>query len=168
MGVGAALTVLVLFIATVDAGGGVSFWGKKFTMTCPEEGEWFKNKDKLSTENTSTYEVEYDNKKKGSYHCVTESGTYHFYVQGKVCESCFELDAALIGFIILLDVVGTAVIMSTIYKCSKNKRSDGPSAASKGPSRSGGRGPPVPSPDYEHLNIHTREQETYSKLNRTR
>uniref|UniRef100_A0A3Q3K2M7 DNAX-activation protein 10 n=1 Tax=Monopterus albus TaxID=43700 RepID=A0A3Q3K2M7_MONAL len=81
-----------------------------------------------------------------------------------VCPNCFEVDATWIGAVIVLDVVGTVFVMMAIYRCTKKESPAGPTHASKAPGRSGGRGPPVPSPDYELLNVHTRTQDTYSSL----
>ncbi|KAM6987438.1 T-cell surface glycoprotein CD3 epsilon chain-like [Tautogolabrus adspersus] len=119
-----------------------------------------------------TYVFEYENSKKGLYYCEynveeKENVKYYFYVQGKACESCFELDPLVFGLVIIVDVVGTAFVIMIIYRCGKNRRSDGPSNASTAPARRGGRAPPVPSPDYEQLNTHTRNQDPYSMLSRT-
>uniref|UniRef100_UPI0037E8C440 T-cell surface glycoprotein CD3 epsilon chain-like n=1 Tax=Semicossyphus pulcher TaxID=241346 RepID=UPI0037E8C440 len=171
MSVGSALAVLLLFIATVNAGrrGGVTFWRKTFTMTCPEKGQWFPKDDPNDNHTAETHTLEYENSRKGPHSCVyvLDKTVYYFYVQGKVCENCFELDAYAMGLAIIMDVVGTMVLMMIIYRCGKKKSSAGLTKASKAPSHSGGRGPPVPSPDYEHLNPHTRTQDPYSMLNRT-
>ncbi|XP_059186516.1 T-cell surface glycoprotein CD3 epsilon chain-like [Centropristis striata] len=176
MGIQATLAVL-LFVATVTAGeGGVSFWGKKFKMTCPEEGVWFKKGvevNKTHDSRSQTYELDYDGKNKGLYRCeYLPSDTsdkpqkYHFYVKGKVCAKCFELDGKLFLLVIIVDVLGTVAVMLLICMCTRKKGSAGLSHASTAPARSGGRGPPVPSPDYEQLNLHTRSQDPYSVVNR--
>nr|AND78199.1 CD3 epsilon [Lateolabrax japonicus] len=167
LGVGAVL-VLLLFTATVKAAeGGVEFSGENFTMICPQSGDWF-YKDKESIKNDSkTISVKYDNSVKGSYHCSYEGGEkkYYFYVKGNACANCFELDPFVFGLAIVLDVLWTICVMFMIFKCTKKKSSAGFTHASKAPARSGGRAPPVPSPDYEQLNPHTRSQETYSIVN---
>lgn len=138
-------------------------------MTCPEEGDWYKKKDKIGND-TKDLELLYEGK--GQYYCQytpldsTEPQKYYFYVEGKACENCFELDPYLFGVVIIADVIGTAFVMIAIYQCTKKKSSPGPQT-SKAPARSGGRGPPVPSPDYEQLNTQTRSQDTYSIVNRT-
>lgn len=53
-------------------------------MTCPGEGTWFNSKDnKKISEANATYTFEYDNYKKGRYHCTYNDMRYNFYVQGK-------------------------------------------------------------------------------------
>ncbi|KAK5868460.1 hypothetical protein PBY51_009473 [Eleginops maclovinus] len=161
MCVRAALAVLLLFIATVDAGeGGVTFWRKNFTMTCPEYGGWF-FKEKDTTFKETAYTVTYNEITKGLYFCKYNEKKYYFYVKGKVCENCFEVDATLFGLAIAVDVIGTAIVMIIIYRCTKKKSSAVPTQTSKGVPA-----PPVPNPDYEPLNQHTRSQDPYSTVNR--
>lgn len=50
-------------------------------MTCPEEGKWFEENDKISDDIKREHEVEYKDKKK--YHCEYNNEKYYFYVQGK-------------------------------------------------------------------------------------
>ncbi|XP_034557806.1 T-cell surface glycoprotein CD3 epsilon chain-like [Notolabrus celidotus] len=168
MGVRAVLTVLVLFIVSVDAGNErVTFWRKNITMTCPDSGTWHNEKgEELSKNPTKEYKFEYDNGKKGTFYCQYGiSKRYSFYVQGKACENCFELDAKLFGLAIIVDIVGTVAVMFIIYRCTGERSSEESSNASNAPARPGGRAPPVPSPDYEHLNPQTRNQDPYSRLN---
>ncbi|XP_073344155.1 T-cell surface glycoprotein CD3 epsilon chain-like [Pagrus major] len=173
MGVRAVFAVLLLFVATVKAGkGGVQFWRKEFTMTCPGGGSWF-DKDKALEEVNGTdviATVVYKNK--GFYRCEYKTDTtdkikYYFYVQGKTCDNCYELEATMFLSVIVADILMTICVMFIICKCAKKKGPAGLTHTSKSPARSGGRGPPVPSPDYEQLNLHTRSQDTYSMVNRT-
>nr|BCK60957.1 CD3 epsilon chain [Sebastiscus marmoratus] len=181
MGVRATLAVLLLFIATVEAGeGGVKFSGLNFKMTCPEAGNWYKKTDTDIKHHGETYELQYDGKSKGSYYCQYSTGDsvtsapsapsdavkYYFYVKGKVCANCFELDASIFAVVIILDMLLTAILMMVIFKCTKKKNSAGLSQASKAPARSGGRAPPPQSPTYEPLSHHTRSQDPYSVVNR--
>ncbi|XP_020500035.1 T-cell surface glycoprotein CD3 epsilon chain [Labrus bergylta] len=169
--VGAALTVLLLFISPADAADGdVEFWRETVTMTCPEEGTWYEkgNSEMTDLKENKTYVFKYENKKKGLYHCVHDvDKKYYFYVQGKACENCFELNPLVFALAIIVDVIGTAFVMMIIYRCGKKRRSDGLSNASTAPARRGGRAPPLPSPDYEPLNPHTRNQDPYSTVSRT-
>nr|ARA90651.1 CD3 epsilon [Epinephelus coioides] len=176
MGVRATLAVLLLFIATVEAGdgkGGVEFWREEFRMTCPQTGTWYKKNGEPSLETEKDYlKLTYDGKNKGSFYCEygegkTDKTKYYFYVKGKACENCFELDGRLFGLVIVVDMLGTAGLMIFIFSCTKKKSSAQPSHTSKAPARSGGRGPPVPNPDYETLNLQNRAQDHYSFLNRT-
>ncbi|XP_031150827.1 T-cell surface glycoprotein CD3 epsilon chain [Sander lucioperca] len=174
MGVRATLAVLLLFIATVKAAeGGVTFWRETFTMTCPENGKWFREA-KESDYIGETYTQNYDTKSKGLYHCEytdgegSESKKYYFYVKGKACKNCFELDSYVVGLAIVVDVLGTAFVMMVIYRYTKKKYSAGLSQASKAPARSAGRhqAPSAPPVDYEPLNLHTRAQDAYDVVNR--
>ncbi|XP_074536204.1 T-cell surface glycoprotein CD3 epsilon chain-like [Halichoeres trimaculatus] len=172
MGVGAAFTVFVLFIASVDAGGGVQFWRKNITMTCPEEATaWNLNGKPTDAQEKieKTYTLQYDNGKKGPHFCSYKDGTggdkkYYFYVQGKVCEKCFELDGNAFLVAIVADILFTVGVMFVIYNCTKKKSSGESSLASNAPALPGGRAPPIPHPDYEALNPHTQNKDTYSHL----
>ncbi|TNN01558.1 hypothetical protein fugu_010940 [Takifugu bimaculatus] len=103
-----------------DKPGGVTFWGLTVTMTCPRNGKWFKEKKEVSE--GPDYAFEYDNKK-ARYHCTYENKRYDFYVQGKVCENCFELDGGFWGMIIAADMFLTVVVMVMVYKCAKKRSS---------------------------------------------
>ncbi|XP_030599826.1 T-cell surface glycoprotein CD3 epsilon chain [Archocentrus centrarchus] len=165
MGVQAVLSIVLLFVATVMAStkkGYVEFWKDEVTLTCPDVGEIIDSTGKTAN---STFKYT----KKGHYHCDydDDSGSkirYMFYVEGKACENCFELNAYLLLMIILVDILGTIILMIMIYRCTKKKSSGGPPQPSKAPPRSGGRAPPVPSPDYAPLNPQTRAQDTYSTV----
>ncbi|KAM6931822.1 T-cell surface glycoprotein CD3 epsilon chain-like isoform 2-T2 [Lycodopsis pacificus] len=166
MGVRAALAFLLLFIAAAKAAdGGVTFWKETFEMTCPENGTWYKKEDFVRNE-SPTYEIPYNGKTKGLYHCRYNQGAeeikYYFYVKGSVCANCFELDPVVFAVAIVVDVVGTACVMVIIYRCTKKKSSAGLTQAPKAPARSRGE-PPT---HYEPLNPHTRAQDPYSVVNR--
>ncbi|XP_077397484.1 T-cell surface glycoprotein CD3 epsilon chain-like [Festucalex cinctus] len=149
---GALLVCHLLIISAVEATtGGVTFWRDNFTMTCPKNGNWFERGEPL---HKSSNFLSLNGKNKGLYHCEYDSGIkYYFYVEGKVCTNCFELDAVLFGVIIAADVSVTIILMILIYKCTKKKIS------------LGAKGPAIPSPDYDHLNTHNRSQDPYSFLN---
>ncbi|GLD65634.1 T-cell surface glycoprotein CD3 epsilon chain [Lates japonicus] len=171
MGVQAVLAILVLFIATVKAQeGSVSFWKEEFTMICPGNGDWYKDNKKVSNSSEKMTQT-YNTNTRGHYHCVYDNegteNTYHFFVKGKVCEKCFELDPTVFAMVIVMDVLMTSIVMMIIYNCTKKKSSAAPTQPPRAPARPAGRGPPVPSPDYEHLNPNTRSQDTYSVVNRT-
>lgn len=167
----ASLTVLLVLLSTVEAAetakGGVTFLGEMFKMTCPGTGDWYLNTEKLAN-NTDTYESVYDNKKKGPYHCLYDTTKkYYFYVKGKACKDCFELDPIVFVLAITLDLIVTAVLMMIIYKFGKRRSSGGSSNASRGSGRSGTPAPATAgSSTYEPLNPNTRNQDTYSKVNR--
>ncbi|XP_029028369.1 T-cell surface glycoprotein CD3 epsilon chain-like [Betta splendens] len=176
MDVRLVLAVALLFIVTVTAQGNVEFWRTTVTLTCPKEGTWtLDEKDKSDIEE-KTKEYQYEIKRNPLSYCEYNDDSenpvnpepkikYFFYVKGKVCENCFELEGTLFLLIIIVDVIGTAIVMIAIYKCAKKKAPSGP-ARPKATSRSG-PAPPTPSRDYEQLNPHTRSLETYSVVNRT-
>ncbi|CAK6980639.1 Hypothetical predicted protein [Scomber scombrus] len=178
MGAQAVLAVLLLTIGTVEAGkgeGGVSFWRSEFKMTCPSDEplKWFRDGKEVTDHGSNeTYTLSYDGKTKGFYYCQYGEGTvkhkYYFYVQGKVCKNCFELDANLLVVAIVADLIFTVFVMMTIYWCTKKNMPPAPVPhSSKATPRSGGRGPNVSASEYETLNQQTRGHDTYSHLNRT-
>ncbi|XP_047449938.1 T-cell surface glycoprotein CD3 epsilon chain-like [Mugil cephalus] len=175
MDVHVVLVVFLMFAGTVKAEGGVTFWGNMVKLTCPGRGMFYKDNVKVNVSRPGEYEFDY--KGKVTYSCVyemTDSNEqkhrvrYLFYVKAKTCENCFELDAVLFAVAIVGDLIFTSVIMIAIYKCTKKKNpAASNNAAPKAPGRSGGRPPPVPSVDYEPLNLNTRSHDTYSMVNRT-
>lgn len=52
-------------------------------MTCPETGSWFHKGKKIVNASDQTYEMTYENDKKGLYYCLGDNTKYYFYVQGK-------------------------------------------------------------------------------------
>ncbi|XP_072247872.1 T-cell surface glycoprotein CD3 epsilon chain-like [Leuresthes tenuis] len=169
MGVQAVLVVvLLMFAATVTAAeGGVTFWRKEVTLICPQNGTFYDVTKKDTTGHPGqTYTFEYKGQVK--FRCEYESEKYYFFVKGKACDNCFELNADVFGLVIFVDVIGTAVVMMIIFKFTKKKSSDEPTRFSKPPAASRSQPPNVPSRDYEELNIHTRSVDTYSTVvNRT-
>ncbi|XP_017286101.1 T-cell surface glycoprotein CD3 epsilon chain [Kryptolebias marmoratus] len=176
MGVQAVFVVVLMFAATVKAdSGGVTFSGKKVILTCPEKGVWYDSGGKSvsqseNTEKEKDYSFEYERQVKYSckYTPETENSDketpYHFYIKGRACESCFELDGFLFMMVISVDLTATSVLMIITYRCNKKKTSDAPTRTPKAPGKPGSRGPPVPSADYETLNPNTRSADTYSTV----
>lgn len=165
MAVPAVFVVLFMFVATVKTqDGGAEFSNKNVTLTCPKSGKWYKRDSSSSESSGATYTFDYE--QKVEYHCeYSESDVtkkYKFYVQGRVCQNCFELDAKFFVVIIVVDLIGTAVVMIIIYKCSKKKSSDKPPPTPKPPSRPGNR--PAHGSEYESLNPNTRATDTYSTV----
>lgn len=169
MAVRAVFVVLFMFVATVKTQkGGAEFRNTKVTLTCPESGAWYKGEpstQETSAGNNETFTFNYTQKVK--YSCEYSTGApaktkYKFYVQGRVCQNCFELDAKFFVVIIVVDLIGTAVVMMIIYKCSKKKSSDKPPPIAKPPSRPGNR--PAHGSEYESLNPNTRATDTYSTV----
>ncbi|XP_061683272.1 T-cell surface glycoprotein CD3 epsilon chain-like [Syngnathoides biaculeatus] len=134
----------------------VSFWREEFTMTCPENGIWFKAGGLVDSGNTwKSYTLPYNGENKGLYYCEYTNLKYYFYVEGKVCSNCFELDATTFGLVIAADVSVTIILMVLIYKCVKPKKNSSP----------GAKGPAPPSPDYEHLKRDNGSRDPYSFIN---
>lgn len=52
-------------------------------MTCPQHGTWYNSKDGKTIGDGLTHTFEYDNSKKGRYHCMNDDMRYNFYLQGK-------------------------------------------------------------------------------------
>lgn len=173
MGLRATLALLLLFVAEFEAAE-VEFSGETVTMTCPENGTWFKKKGEAIGYKGKTYDFQYNSKNKGLYFCEYPGGTeespkkitYYFYVKGKACKNCFELDAEFVLVAIVMDVVWTTIVMLIIYWCTKKKTSARLTPTSTAPVRSGGRSQPAQSSHYEPLNIHTRSEGAYSVVNR--
>ncbi|XP_068172945.1 T-cell surface glycoprotein CD3 epsilon chain-like isoform X2 [Antennarius striatus] len=156
---------ILLFLVPVEAeSGGVTFWRKQVTMTCPGDGTWFQQHGGGDTPMGRQLVIDYQTNERSFYRCEFDNRKYFFYVQGKVCDDCYELDAALLGAIVTVDVAMTTVVMMIVYRCSKRKSDAGFSHPSKAPVHNGGRAPPVPSPDYEGLSPHTQSQDIYSKM----
>ncbi|XP_032364764.1 T-cell surface glycoprotein CD3 epsilon chain isoform X2 [Etheostoma spectabile] len=148
-------------------------------MTCPQSGNWFRKGKEVQAkrlqDNEKSIQDDYDGNSNDLYYCefhievdgseLNDKKKYYFYVKGKVCENCFELDSFVVGLAIVVDVLGTAFVMMVIYKYTKKKYSAGLSQVSKAPARSAGHAPPNPD-TYEQLNPRTRAQEPYGVLNR--
>ncbi|XP_037534446.1 T-cell surface glycoprotein CD3 epsilon chain-like [Nematolebias whitei] len=162
LGVQVVFAVVLITAAPVKAdNGGATFRRKTVTLTCPESGDWFEDAKKLS--NVAT-EYTFDYQHQGRYSCKYDDKTYTFYVKGKVCDNCFELDGLFFMLVIVVDLTATSFLMMMIYSCSKKNTSDAPARTPKAPVKSGGLGPHVPSPDYESLNLNTLSADTYSTV----
>ncbi|MEQ2277125.1 hypothetical protein XENORESO_020245, partial [Xenotaenia resolanae] len=133
MAVQAVLIVLLMFPTTVKTvTGQATFFKKEVTLTCPQDGTWYKEDTKVPEtgksftfpyESQVKYRCEYDNPKEGD---STTKMKYYFYVKGKTCDNCFELDAVFFLVIIFVDIIGTVVVMMIIYRCAKKKSSEVP------------------------------------------
>lgn len=169
MAVPAVFVVLLMFATAVKTQEPAVFQNKKVILNCPENGKWFKGiKEEITTKQPSwdfpfqpgQYSCKYDKKTDNDKPVEVE---YKFYVKGRVCENCFEMDAKFFVVIIVADLIGTAVVMMIIYKCSKKKSSDKPPPIAKPPPRTGNRPGHGPS-EYESLNPNTRATDTYSTV----
>ncbi|XP_014836261.1 PREDICTED: T-cell surface glycoprotein CD3 epsilon chain [Poecilia mexicana] len=174
MVVQAVFVVIFMFATSVKAEttvkGGAEFSKKEVTLTCPGDGAWYEGQPTTpkptilprgSEKKINTYTFTYE--RQVLYRCEPNSNIYYFYVRGRACENCFELDPKLFVTFIVVDVIMTAVVMMIIYRCSKKKSSDGPTPSVKPTPRAGHRAPHGPS-EYETLNPNTRSQDTYSTV----
>ncbi|XP_056140014.1 T-cell surface glycoprotein CD3 epsilon chain-like [Lampris incognitus] len=146
----------------------VFFSGIKFTMICPwKDLTWYKGNNKESENDENTLTKQYNMENKGVYCCTNDSHIYQFYVRGKVCENCYEMNGIIVFLIVAGDIALTTVVILLAFFSAKRQDST-TSTSTKGSSRAAGRsGPPVPSPDYEPLRPQTRNPDTYSTVHRT-
>ncbi|XP_043974813.1 T-cell surface glycoprotein CD3 epsilon chain-like [Gambusia affinis] len=166
MGVQVMFIVLFMFLATVESQkGGISFWRDQVTLTCPENGTWTNNKENENALGSGkTYEFHF--KGQSQHYCEYDNDEggktkYYFFVKGKACKNCFEVDGFLFMLVILVDVIGTAVVMRIIYVCTKKKHTNVPLQTSRA-RRTRLQGDQ--SSAYESLNSNTQKTETYSTL----
>ncbi|MEQ2290802.1 hypothetical protein AMECASPLE_006702 [Ameca splendens] len=170
MAVQAVLIVLLMFATTVTTvTGQATFFKKMVTLTCPQEGTWYKEDTKVQeTKDPFTFQYESQVKYRCEYTDTKNDDTttnmkYYFYVKGKACDNCFELDAVFFLVIIFVDIIGTVVVMMIIYRCSKKKSSEVPPPTIKPHPRPGHRAPQDQPSHYESLNPNTRS-DTYSTV----
>ncbi|XP_064158443.1 T-cell surface glycoprotein CD3 epsilon chain-like [Anguilla rostrata] len=168
-----AAFVFVLALAVVECSdnkGSVEFSRMSFTMKCPnsERGDihWTEAYNSKGNEATLRYE---ESAKKTHSCTMDDDKTYYFYVKGRVCEHCYELDGGLLIGIIFVDLLVTGGFIIVIYNCAQRKSSSArsPAPASGRPVRA--NAPSVPDRDYEPLNHATRDTATYAVagVNRT-
>ncbi|XP_020358516.1 T-cell surface glycoprotein CD3 epsilon chain isoform X1 [Oncorhynchus kisutch] len=166
-GVYGGLVFLLLIVTTVEGNGKgyVSFWRTTVTMTCPGKGQWYEDTVQMEENGNKELTKNYDENKR-VYHCVyddefKEKTNYQFYIKGKVCKDCYELNPPLVAGAIIGDLLVTGGVILIVYLRARKK--SGPAAPQKPTSRSAGRGPPVvPSPDYEPLSLATRSRDIYA------
>lgn len=169
----ATFIVVLIFVSTVktdqvakadDRFEEVTFSKKDVIVKCKNSRKVYEIDGKDPVTQNGEHKFEY--KRPVLYMCKSgEETPYLVYIKGRACENCFELKGTHFLLVILMDLIGTAIVMMIIYRCSKKKTSNIPSKPTKTPPKTGSRGPPVPSPDYESLNVLTRSSETYSTMN---
>ncbi|XP_071395007.1 T-cell surface glycoprotein CD3 epsilon chain-like [Centroberyx affinis] len=177
IGVRVVLAGLLLLITTVKGDADVSFWRTKFTMTCPGQGDWYKDGTEIAVaEDSKTWTSDYNDDNRGLYRCqyppesdeAMTTKKYYFYVKGKVCKNCLELDGVVILVAVVVDVVVTGGVILLVYRWAKRRNPARPAHTTKAPANVAGRaGPAASSSAYEELSAHTRSRETYSTVNRT-
>ncbi|CAL8343197.1 unnamed protein product [Arctogadus glacialis] len=162
--IGSMLVCLLLSFARSEYTAGVSFWQKRFTMTCPEKGDWYKGDIKI-VEDSETLEQEYNDTTKGHYHCIYLTDKYYFYVKGKVCDNCYELDPVTVAVVIIADVLLTLGVILVVYVRARKRKSAGAKPKKVSSSGTSG-GPATSSPDYQTLHANSRS-DPYSTVHRT-
>ncbi|KAJ0063833.1 hypothetical protein NL108_011078 [Boleophthalmus pectinirostris] len=158
------LAVVLLVIATVEAKkGDVTFWMDKIKLTCPGNGEWFDGSHKSMNRTDTTLEQNFIGPKE-QYHCLHDSESYYFYIIGKACTYCFELDAVVLAVVIVTDVIVTGIVMIMVYKCTKKKTAGPQHAPKAGRTRLENIPLSDHSSPYAPLSHHTRSNDTYSHI----
>ncbi|KAJ8280220.1 hypothetical protein GJAV_G00051980 [Gymnothorax javanicus] len=155
--------VFIFAFMVVACSGQVDFSGMEFTMTCPleDDGNGIKWGDAAKNEFGERKTVTYDEKTK-TYKCLAGEKFYHFYVRGKVCENCVEVNGMLLMAMIIVDLLVTGGIIILIYNCAQRKSSSAPSPAPASGRPGRANAPSVPDRDYEPLNPATRDNATYA------
>uniref|UniRef100_A0A3Q4G3S9 CD3 gamma/delta subunit Ig-like domain-containing protein n=1 Tax=Neolamprologus brichardi TaxID=32507 RepID=A0A3Q4G3S9_NEOBR len=110
----------------------LEIWRNQVKLTCPKEGKWIDRNGPIADSSANeTYTFSYTSK--GQYRCEYDSlKKYRFYVEGNVCENCFELDGNTLFMVIVGDLLLTIIMMVIVYRCSKKKSPAGPPQPSKG------------------------------------
>lgn len=154
-----------------DTKGSVEFWGTTVTLYCPSSYDGIKVRK--TNNKTQGHELEihdYTQKDDGQYDCLVSSSSqlYQFYIKGKVCDNCYELNTVLVSGVIVGDLMLTFGIMMIVYLYAQKKAGKTNSTKSvpaKPKSRTAGRGPPEPpATDYQTLN--TVNRDTYAIVNK--
>ncbi|XP_036005991.1 T-cell surface glycoprotein CD3 epsilon chain [Fundulus heteroclitus] len=167
MAVQVVFVVLLLSVAAVETQtvkGAVTIWRDQVTLSFPREGKWIEHGKTEEISSNDTLTIPFKGKAHYFYEYSDDEGSnqkYQFYVKGNACENCFELDGYVLMLVILVDVIGTAILMRIIYVCNKGKRRYAPPP----PQPARRRGPrPDQSSAYESLNPNTQATETYSTV----
>ncbi|KAL0972754.1 hypothetical protein UPYG_G00194370 [Umbra pygmaea] len=160
------LVILIITLTTVEGKGDVEFWRDKVTLTCPEDGKWYKKDttESQTEEAQINFQTTFDKDRGLEYSCEyetdVEKNTYQFYIKGKGCENCYEMTTTLVACVIIGDLLLTGGVILIVFLCAQIK--SGPAVPQKPTSRSGGHVPVVPRPEYEPLRHGTRGKDIYS------
>uniref|UniRef100_A0A3Q2PMG6 CD3 gamma/delta subunit Ig-like domain-containing protein n=1 Tax=Fundulus heteroclitus TaxID=8078 RepID=A0A3Q2PMG6_FUNHE len=172
MAVQVVFVVLLLSVAAVETQtGAVTIWRDQVTLSFPREGKWKEHGKTEEISSNDTLTIPFKGKAHYFYEYSDDEGNnqkYQFYVKGNACENCFELDGYVLMLVILVDVIGTAILMRIIYVCNKGKRRYAPPPPQ--PGRNELKIPPAGSgprnlSSAESLNVHTLSSDTYSTMN---
>ncbi|XP_010869168.1 T-cell surface glycoprotein CD3 epsilon chain [Esox lucius] len=154
------LLVFLGILTKVEGQGDVTFWRDKYTLTCPEIGEWYVDNELIQAEARSFDPIEIGNTR--SYHCQygKENIKHLFYIQGRGCENCYEVEMNQIAMVIVGDLILTGAVILIVYFWAQKK--SGPATSQKPTSRSRGQAPVVSNVDYEPLRHGDRGKNIYA------
>ncbi|XP_028856727.1 T-cell surface glycoprotein CD3 epsilon chain-like [Denticeps clupeoides] len=178
------LSFIVLCVKGHDVSD-VSFWQDSVHFQCPEfDGDKTTKKEhnNLVVFNATHEKIKFSESIKGQYSCADK--TVQFYVKGKGCPNCYDLNATFLGIVIGLDLAVTTFLMFIVHYFAKGRSPSTPqkskmsiffippaclsqrfllfraSHVDKGTPHS------PPEPDYQPLNIGSRSRDTYAAVNR--
>ncbi|KAL0972753.1 hypothetical protein UPYG_G00194360 [Umbra pygmaea] len=158
------LVFLIMTVTAVEGKGDVTFWRDKVTLTCPEKGDWYKDGNMLMSDENELEINMNELSSKVMWDCKYESGSgiinYQFYIKGRGCKNCFEVETALVAGAIVGDLLLTAAVILIVYRWAHKK--SGPAAPKKLTTRSRGPAPVVPDSDYEPLRLGSRGTNIYA------
>ncbi|XP_028855514.1 T-cell surface glycoprotein CD3 epsilon chain-like [Denticeps clupeoides] len=155
------LSFIVLCVKGHDVSD-VSFWQDSVHFQCPEfDGDKTTKKEhnNLVVFNATHEKIKFSESIKGQYSCADK--TVQFYVKGKGCPNCYDLNATFLGIVIGLDLAVTTFLMFIVHYFAKGRS---PSTPQK--TRGQRNAPQPPEPDYQPLNIGSRSRDTYAAVNR--
>uniref|UniRef100_A0A8C4FZF8 CD3 gamma/delta subunit Ig-like domain-containing protein n=1 Tax=Denticeps clupeoides TaxID=299321 RepID=A0A8C4FZF8_9TELE len=151
--------VLYFFLTLYFIPGNVVFYGSYVTMTCPNGTKLYNEKND-EVENSINY-IETPEPK---YHC--EGDAIQFYIKGKGCPNCYDLNATFLGIVIGLDLAVTTFLMFIVHYFAKGRS---PSTPQKSKMSIFFIPPACLSQRFllfRPLNIGSRSRDTYAAVNR--
>ncbi|KAL2096213.1 hypothetical protein ACEWY4_008361 [Coilia grayii] len=151
-------------VAAYDRKGTVSIAGTSLSVSCTDIDASLSGGEYYRTENVNPGEIIKE------YSCTYSENTVYlrFYIIAKVCENCYDLDAALIATAIAADLLLTGGIIIITYVYGRKKSGSAPKTSAPNPRRNASpSAPPLPSPDYQPLSDFTRSRDTYATVNKT-
>ncbi|KAJ7990229.1 hypothetical protein DPEC_G00298150 [Dallia pectoralis] len=157
-----SVLVFLIIVSNVEGKGDVTFWRDKIKLTCPEKGDWYKD-NSLFMKDQREHEIHLDDKV--SYYCqYKENGMtqtkYSFYVKGRGCENCYEVDRTLVAGCIVGDLMVTGGFILIVYLWAKKKSRLG--EPQKKTSLLQGHVPGASDVHYEPLRLGARGKDIYA------
>uniref|UniRef100_A0A8C4B6Q7 CD3 gamma/delta subunit Ig-like domain-containing protein n=1 Tax=Denticeps clupeoides TaxID=299321 RepID=A0A8C4B6Q7_9TELE len=145
----------------------VSFWQDSVHFQCPEfDGDKTTKKEhnNLVVFNATHEKIKFSESIKGQYSCADK--TVQFYVKGKGCPNCYDLNATFLGIVIGLDLAVTTFLMFIVHYFAKGRS---PSTPQKSKMSIFFIPPACLSQRFllfRPLNIGSRSRDTYAAVNR--